>query len=172
MLNTTKGVIILGSSRSQGNTAKIVRYFQEKTGFDLIDLQTKKIQHYSYENEYINDDFQSLFHSIATEYDRIIFATPVYWYSMSGRLKVFFDRITDFLQNDQETVKRLTGKQMAVISCSNSEEINEGFEVPFKETAAYLGMEYKGHCHTWLENNTIPESVKEELKNLDRTIKT
>ena len=38
----TKGVIIQASSRSKGNTEKIVSFFQEKTGFNIIDLNTKE----------------------------------------------------------------------------------------------------------------------------------
>jgi len=34
-----KGVIIQGSSRSNGNTNKIVTFIKEKTGFDIIDLK-------------------------------------------------------------------------------------------------------------------------------------
>ena len=33
----------------------------------------------------------------------IIFVTPVYWYAMSGRMKVFFDRWTDLLKIDKDT---------------------------------------------------------------------
>ena len=36
---------------------------------------------------------------IIEKYDTLIFATPVYWYSMSGIMKVFFDRKNDNLLN-------------------------------------------------------------------------
>ncbi|XLS30605.1 flavodoxin family protein [Flavobacteriaceae bacterium M23B6Z8] len=170
-MSTAKGVVILGSSRSRGNTALIVNRLQQITGFEVLDLATKRIDHYDYDHNYENDDFQELFRTVASQYETIVFATPVYWYAMSGRLKVFFDRITDFLKNEQETALQLRGKKMAVISCSNDEAINEGFEVPFRETAAYLGMNYKGHYHTWLEHNKIPEAVEMTLKKLDTTIK-
>lgn len=45
----TKGVIIQASSRSKGNTKKIVSLFQQQTGFDVIDLNKKNIAHFDYE---------------------------------------------------------------------------------------------------------------------------
>ena len=40
----SKGVIIQGSSRSNGNTNKIGTYIKDKTGFDIIDLKQNKLQ--------------------------------------------------------------------------------------------------------------------------------
>ena len=54
--------------------------------------------------------------TIISKYDTIIFATPVYWYSMSGILKVFIDRITDLLTIEKELGRKLRGKKMAVVS--------------------------------------------------------
>ena len=42
-------VIIQASSRSHGDTSKIVNYISSLTGFDVIDLNTKNIKHYDYE---------------------------------------------------------------------------------------------------------------------------
>ena len=38
-----KGVIIQGSSRSDGNTNKIAAFIKEKTAFDIVDLKSKNI---------------------------------------------------------------------------------------------------------------------------------
>tara|TARA_R110002072_G_scaffold23173_2_gene80408 strand:+ start:102 stop:272 length:171 start_codon:yes stop_codon:yes gene_type:complete len=50
-------VIIQGSSRSNGDTNKIVNYIAANTNFDVIDLYTKNIAHYDYEYKNKNDDF-------------------------------------------------------------------------------------------------------------------
>lgn len=91
---------------------------------------------------------------IIKKYDTLILATPVYWYSMSGIMKVFFDRITDLLTIEKELGRKLRGKRMAVISCSIGDNLGEHFWLPFSETAKYLGMEYLGNAHTITgENN-------------------
>ena len=85
-----KTVIIQGSARSEGDTSKIVNYLANKNQFDVIDLNSKTIGHYDYDYKNEDDDFIDLITNIINTYDTIIFATPVYWYSMSGLLKVFF----------------------------------------------------------------------------------
>ena len=100
------------------------------------------------------------------EYDTIIFATPIYWYTMSAQLKTFFDRISDLLHAKNKQIGRqLRGKQMAIISCGSDDEIFNGFEMPFCESANYLGMKYLRHIHTWIEDkNFISEEVLQRLK--------
>ena len=105
-----KGIIIQASSRSKGNTFTMVSCLQELTGFDVIDLSTKQIGHFDYEFKNQNDDFNTLFKDIVTNYDTIVLATPIYWYTMSGLLKVFLDRISDFLKIEKEFGRQLRGK--------------------------------------------------------------
>ncbi|WP_420571002.1 flavodoxin family protein [Kordia sp.] len=157
-----KGVVILGSSRSNGNTHTIVSQLQQKTGFDMIDLQQYKINHFDYElkNE---DDFNALFKKLTANYETFVFATPIYWYTMSGVMKVFFDRISDFLFDEKDIGRRLRGTKMGVISCGSDNEIKAGFEMPFVESAQYLGMEYVGHIHTWIENKKITPTVQQSI---------
>lgn len=166
-----KGVIIQGSARSGGNTGKIVQYLLEQTDFELIDLKDKKIGHFDYDFKNKSDDFLPLIISVIQNYDTIIFATPVYWYSMSGILKTFFDRITDLLQLEKDLGRKLRGKNMGMISCGSESLLQDGFTMPFYETANYLGMNYLGDVHTWIENDSIPEIVLENLERFVEKIK-
>lgn len=59
--------------------------------YDLIQLHVKKIEHYKYDSSKPQDDFLTIIEE-AIKADTIVFATPVYWYAMSGMMKVFFDR--------------------------------------------------------------------------------
>lgn len=165
-------VIIQGSSRSQGDTNKIVNYIVDNNNFDVIDLYTKNIAHYDYEYKNKNDDFIDLATHIIEKYDTIIFATPVYWYSMSGILKVFFDRISDLIRIHKDTGRKLRSKNMAMISCSNHDDLKEGFAMPFIESANYLGMNYLGDIHTYVENEIINNDVKLRINTFMDTIKT
>ncbi len=161
-------VVIQASSRSKGDTFAIIEACKTHLSFDVIDLKQYNIGHYDYHHN-LEDDFLGVMKKLIT-YDVILFATPVYWYSMSGRLKVFFDRITDCLKVDRETGRKLRGKKMGAISCSNSNDLNEGFFIPFKLSAAYLGMEYLGNIHCWIEDE-ISVEVQELIRNFMETIK-
>lgn len=163
-------LIILGSSRSHGDTRKMVDYLRQKGNFDLIDLNTKNIGYFDYDHKNQNDDFLPMMESVVEKYDTIIFATPIYWYSMSAIMKTFFDRITDLLKIRKETGRKLRTMKMAMLSCSMEDDRIDNFEMPFVESAGYLGMEYLGDIHTWLEDGVISETVKVRLNELlDKT---
>ena len=166
-----RSVIIQGSSRSHGDTSKIVNYIAANNGIDVIDLCTKNIGHYDYDYKNEDDDFIGLATHIIETYDTIIFATPVYWYSMSGILKVFFDRISDLIRIHKNTGRKLRGKNMAMISCSNYDDLKDSFSMPFIESANYLGMQYLGDIHTYVEDDSINNDVKLRIDGFIETIK-
>jgi len=162
---TESGVILQGSSRSDGNTSRIVEHLNQRLAFDVIDLAKKNIGHFDYEFRNRGDDFLPTMMLIVENYRTIVFATPVYWYSMSGIMKAFFDRITDLLRTEREVGRKLRGMNMAMISCGSDSNLPERFELPFAESAGYLGMNYLGDVHTWFENDQIPVEV---IAKLDR----
>ena len=158
-----KKVVIVGSSRNDGDTAVLAKELIEQSKWDLIDLNDYNFSYYDYEHKNRNDDYLTLMTELIKKYDTLIFATPIYWYSMSGIMKVFFDRITDLLTIKKELGRKLRGKKMAVISCSIGNNLGEQFWLPFSKTANYLGMEYLGNVHTIMgENNNqkIAEFIK------------
>lgn len=165
-----KTVIILGSSRSDGNTGQIVELIRENLEADLIDLKQLNISFYDYRHQNLADDFLPTMKRIV-EYDLVIFATPVYWYSMSGTLKTFFDRITDCLKIDKETGRKLRGKNMAALSCGSEETEIEGYFVPFRLTAEYLGMKYLGDVHTWIDDSKPEAKVLEKIKDFSANLR-
>ena len=165
-----KRIIIQGSSRSKGNTNKVVRLLMKELEFDLVDLSLKKIGYFDYEFKNQTDDFLSIIKKIANEYELIVFATPVYWYSMSGIMKTFFDRLSDCLRIEKETGRKLRGKNMAVISCGSDEIETEGFFTPFRNSAEYLGMTYIGNIHTWIEDELISNEVEIRIKNIAKLL--
>jgi multimeric flavodoxin WrbA len=156
-----KKVIILGSSRKNGNTTKIVDGISKEHGIEVINLSDFNISYYDYESKNREDDFFPLIKGIIENYDTLIFATPIYWYNMSGIMKVFFDRFSDLIRIEKETGRKLRGKKIGVISNSHDNEIEESFYIPFKKTADYLGMEYLGHAH--FNANILNQTTKIEL---------
>ena len=155
-------LIIMGSSRSKGNTYQIIAALQEKIAATFIDLKAYNISYYDYEHKNQTDDFLKLAEQML-QYDKIIFATPVYWYSMSAILKTFFDRLSDLLTIRKDIGRGLKGRTMYLIICSSDKELHEGFAMPFEQTAAYLDMHWGGSIHTWVGERGIDVTVSKDV---------
>ncbi len=151
-----KKVVIVGSSRNDGDTFDLAKKLIELSGsgWDIINLNDYNFSYYDYKHENKEDDYLRLMKQIIEKYDTLVFATPVYWYAMSGIMKVFFDRITDLLTIEKTLGRKLRNKKMAAISCSNGNNLGAHFWLPFSETANYLGMEYLGNAHTITGENS------------------
>ena len=167
-----KKVIIQASSNRKGNTNTVVHYLNKNNEFDIIDLKGKNIGHFDYDFTNSDDDFIPLMEEVIANYDTIIFATPVYWYSMSGILKVFFDRLSDLLHNKKELGRQLRGKNMGMISNSNDNDRFSWYQKPFIESANYLGMHYLGDVHAWFDGTKIHKDAKEIIDTFRKQIHT
>ena len=167
-----KTVILQGSSRTNGNTSQITSVLAKHLNADIVDLNTKTINPYSYEHPHLNDDFLPVMRQIIN-YDLIVFATPIYWYSMSGLMKNFFDRITDCLKVEKDLGRQLRGKKVIAVSCGSEIEEPYGFFMPFKKSSNYLGMTYLGNLHTWIEkespNDDVLHRIRDFLEGLKRS---
>ena len=138
--------VIFGSARSDGNTAALVQYLNTKLGGQtkVCDLSKLVIEPFEYDRYDDRDDFRSVI-DMMIQSKHIVFATPVYWYSMSATLKVFFDRLTDLLHdpNDRISGRTLAGRNVWLISTGTDESLPPGFDVPFAQTAGYFTMKWR-----------------------------
>lgn len=136
-------LVINGSARANNNTARLVHHLLS-ANINMIELSEVKVSHYDYDGHYpIDDSFQEITDQML-EADIIILATPVYWYTMSGHMKVFLDRWTDLVTTHKAKGRALKGKKIAIIAQATSEAMPSGFEQPIKLTAEYMDMEYLG----------------------------
>ncbi len=142
-------VILFASSRSDGNTAVIANYLSQELGAPVIDLSARKMAPFSYDNDYSEDDLFLATIEEALAYDEWILLTPVYWYTMSAQMKIFFDRLSDLLKYHPRHGETLAGKGMWAMCCSSTREPIPHFFTPFRLSAEYLEMRYLGQLHTW-----------------------
>jgi len=163
------GVIVFGSARSDGNTGRVVSSLAAMTGFDIIDLNQLEIGYFDYDRANGEDDFMPTIRKIL-EYEIIVFATPVYWYTMSAVLKTFFDRISDLLKWHKETGRQLRGKSMSVVSTSETPDIEKEFAFPFVRSSAYLGMDFIGHVHFNTTRGEVTPEVTESMREYARQL--
>ena len=140
-----KQIIINGSLRKNGNTTELIqKIYPNQTSIQLIDF---KIELYNYDENYTeNDEFLKIINQLI-DCDEIVFATPVYWYSMSSLMKIFFDRLTDLIGSQETIGRKLMGKKISVITSSIGNHLDENFFLPFIETANYLHLDYLEGTH-------------------------
>jgi len=166
---SSKSIVVLGSSRSNGNTRKALDTIVDTTNIKIVDLNTLTIKPFDYEYKNQSDDFIPLIEDVLS-YEKIILATPVYWYTMSATMKAFVDRLSDLLEIRKDLGRRLRGKQMFIIATYRT-SIPRGFEDTFQQTCEYLGIKYLGTSFIYsgteqvqfLANNTVEISKAKEV---------
>jgi multimeric flavodoxin WrbA len=141
-------LVILGSARPDGETRRAVDIAFPSDVAELVVLPDFIIGGYDYKHFNADDAFGGIAQRMA-EAEKIVFATPVYWYAMSAPMKVFFDRLTDLTENLKRQGKALAGKPVWVIATGTEETLPEGFEIPFARTAGYFGMTYRGSAYLY-----------------------
>ena len=160
-----KILIIFGSSRSNGNTMKAVESVILNRNVEIVDLLDKQVSYFDYEHRNNDDDFIPIVEKMVDS-DTIIFATPIYWYSMSAHLKTFFDRLTDLLDIHKNLGRSLKEKTCYLIATGTDKEMPLGFEQVFARTADYFDMVYKGCFYYFVKKNKdMSDEIKEAAKN-------
>lgn len=88
----------------------------------------------------VNDDMQDIY-PIFEEADVVVFATPIYWWSMSGQMKSFIDRLYAV------GGAKMKGKKAYLLMTYGGELPNSGPELvqkTFEDIFEYVGIELKG----------------------------
>jgi multimeric flavodoxin WrbA len=155
-----KTLSILGSARSNGNTAAVLNRLISGTKCDLVDLSKLKIEGFRYDQVYY-DDFSGLSAKILAS-DFVILATPVYWYSYSALMKVFIDRFSDFLSSQKSSGRLLRGKRFGLVSTGSDSIPDEALTLSYSRFCTYLGIENVGCLYS--QNDGPFTSASDEAK--------
>ena len=142
-----KTAIILGTSKTNGNTHQLAEVFSQLYPSEIYNLENFKLSSFDYEHRNKDDDFISLIQKVNT-FDHWIFATPVYWYSMSSHMKIFFDRLSDLITIQKKQGSKLLGKSCSLLVTGSDKLLPSSFEQPFILTANYFVMDYKRVYYT------------------------
>jgi multimeric flavodoxin WrbA len=152
-------LVILGSARPDGETRRAIEIALPQAK-NLVVLSQHNINGYDYDHGNNGDEFFSIVDRMLAS-DTIVFATPVYWYAMSAPLKIFFDRLSDLTETAQADGRALAGKKIWVIATGTEAELPEGFEVPFRRTAEYFAMKYRGCAYLYTGQGTALRAASE-----------
>lgn len=138
--------IITGSARGDGNTGAVVTALQSGLSepAKIYDLAKVDLQPFDYVRQDDRDGFREVVAAMAGS-EHIVFATPVYWYAMSGLMKTFFDRLTDLVmpKDNRPLGRSLAGRNVWLIATGTDPALPEGFDRPFALTAAYFDMTWR-----------------------------
>jgi multimeric flavodoxin WrbA len=148
--NLLKILVLLGSSRKNGNTEYMSNralHGVNHTAIHLADYNLQPIIDMRHTEEGfspVEDDYEKLLQHII-HHDIIIFATPLYWYGMSGHMKNFVDRWSQYLRDERFDLKENLNKKKAyvIVAGGNSAPITalpliQQFHYIFN----YVGMEF------------------------------
>lgn len=111
---------LIGSSRKQGNTESltdIVLNGIPHTKIQLIDQNIQPIvdmRHHPDGFSPIDDDHNAIINHVL-ESDVLVFATPIYWYGMSGTMKNWIDRWSHTLRDKQFPFKSSMQQKTAYV---------------------------------------------------------
>lgn len=114
-------LILQGSARERGNTEflsnQIVKDLNHKQ-VKLRDYIVKPIidqRHDEHGFQPVIDDYDDIITEVlSAEY--LIFATPIYWYGMSGHMKNFIDRWSQSLRDPRFNFKEEMSKKRAIVT--------------------------------------------------------
>lgn len=143
-----KIAVITGSPRKSGNSAAMADAFikaaEEKghsvTRFDAASMNVGGC--HACETCYktgkactFDDDF-NLIAPAVLEADAVVFATPVYWYSIPAQIKAVIDKLYSFCVAGKD----IAGKECALIACCEEEDMSvlDGVRVPVERSAALM----------------------------------
>lgn len=151
MSETKNVLIIVGSPRKHGNTARLAAAFAEgaesagksvKTLFvsDKKIAPCKGCEYCHGTNEcVVKDDMQEVY-SLLVEADTVVFSTPIYFFGISAQLKSLVDRL-------HNPVRKTFGTKKLVLLavCASSKDFNFDATVTTYENAlAYFSLEDGG----------------------------
>lgn len=144
----SNAIALFASSRRNGNTGQLMDRIAAELGIEVVDLAAMRMSGYDYEHRNRGDDFEPLMRRILG-FDQLILASPVYWYSVAPAMKVFLDRVSDYLDLPDllSEGRRLRGKLAYVVCTSVYEEAPISFVRSLTDTFGYLGMRYGGIAH-------------------------
>ncbi len=149
-----KIVVITGSPRKNGNSFAMTDAFikaAESKGHTVtrFDAALKKVGGcHACETCFktgkacsFDDDFNAIAPAIL-EADAVVFAMPVYWYSIPAQIKGVIDRLFSFVVGGKD----ISGKSCALIACCEEEDMSvlDGVRIPIERSAALMKWHIAG----------------------------
>ena len=143
-----KILILTGSIRKEGNSKRLAEAFAKGTRevgneVEFVDCARLNVGACMVCNQCFKngaaciqkDDFSQVARKIE-QADCIVFATPIYWFSFSAKLKAVIDKFYSFCV----AKKDLSGKEVILLACGEAKEATtgDGIRTSYHHIADYL----------------------------------
>ncbi len=146
-------LVITGSPRRNGNSDKMAEAFIEAAKakghtVERIDAAYTDIggcfacnNCYSNGKPCVHDDAFTPVAEKIEKADGVVFATPVYWYTMPAKFKMVFDKFYALVVGG-----RMKPKKVALITCCEEHDaaILDGVRIPYERSIALMKLENVG----------------------------
>ena len=162
--------VIYGGTRDKGNTEMLTEAAIKDIPVKKIYLKDFKIEpiidqrHAKSGFEEVNDDYNDII-DLILPHDILLFATPIYWYSMSGTMKLFVDRWSQTLKDAKypDFKEKMSSKKAYVIAVGGDQPYLKGLPLiqQFKHIFDFMGMSFEGYI---LGNGNKPGEILEDKK--------
>ncbi|SFB11861.1 MULTISPECIES: flavodoxin family protein [unclassified Bacillus (in: firmicutes)] len=168
-----KVLALLGSTRRNGNSEYLVNQILNGIEHTIIPLAEKHIEpiidqrHTTEGFSPVQDDYDELIQHIFN-HDVILFATPLYWYGMSGGMKDFFDRWSQYLRDERFDFKAELAKKKAYVVITGGRDAKiKGLPLvqQFNYIFDFVNMEFADYL---IGAGVKPEEVKNDQLALNK----
>jgi multimeric flavodoxin WrbA len=148
-----KILALYGSSRENGNSELLTDRALKDLEATRIYLRTKTIlpvvdgRHSPKGFEPVHDDYDEIIAQVMA-HDVLLFATPLYWYGMSGLMKNFIDRWSQSLRDERYDFKAsMKGKRVFVIVTGGDSVKIKGLPLiqQFQHIFDFMSMPFSGY---------------------------
>lgn len=169
-----KVMALFGSARIEGNTEQLAdialrginhrRIHLLKCGFDPIIDERHAPNGFTA----VNDGYKEVLDDFLNQ-DIVLFVTPLYWFGMSGQMKGFFDRWSQYMQDQRLGFhERIRGKKAYVIVVGENPHpriaalpLIQQFHAIFE----YTGMEFSDYI---IGKGNRPGTIKQDQLALEK----
>lgn len=152
-----KNILVLtGSPRKNGNSERMANAFikgAQSVGHETVKFETarKKISDckdcgacwIKGKPCSFQDDFDELAPLLESA-DVIVIATPLYWFSFTGYIKVTIDKMNAYLKENSKRHLKIKESILLVCGADKGIEIFDGIIVTYKQICKYMNWEDKG----------------------------
>ncbi|MED1471908.1 NAD(P)H-dependent oxidoreductase [Bacillus salipaludis] len=146
--------VLYGGTRPNGNTEALTEHAIRGLDVERINLRDFSIlpiedaRHDEAGFQDRGDDYNAVIDRVL-EHDTLIFATPVYWYSMSGTMKNFIDRWSHSMRDAKypDFKKQMSAKKAYVVAVGGDNPYVKALPMiqQFKHIFDFMGMEFAGY---------------------------
>ncbi|MFJ7185081.1 flavodoxin family protein [Lysinibacillus xylanilyticus] len=144
----------IGSSRADSNSEQLADYVLEGISHQKIDLKKIAIEpindlrHDDNGFQLVEDDYDQIIHAFLTS-DVVVFATPIYWYSMSGIMKNMIDRLSQAIRDERfpQLKEKLQTTEAIVLAVGGDEPYIKGLPMiqQFQYIFDFLKMPFSSY---------------------------